>query len=120
MLTFKANEKQILKLFQKAFEASKPVGMGFIQHVEGYEFNFHDLLSIESTINGDTYFSVDYYKGRMMKMEVRKRHDFWTINNYSNSYQKPKIEYQSFADVYDTWPKLLKAAGITEIEMKQD
>jgi hypothetical protein len=116
-IKFKATKEQLLKIATLAVNAAKPFGMGFMHHVEkdyteqevDAVINCGDIFNMQNKIN-DSSLDIDYFRGRMCKLYIRKKGDFFYCEN------ETKSDYQSWNCKYKTYMDLLKAAGITDIQ----
>lgn len=102
-MKFKATREQIVKVAQLAYGAAVPMGMGHLHYTsaplpaEAVEITNHGL-------------DMDYVQGRMVKLSVwpaAGEEGVWEVPDH-----EPRVDYQSWATVYPTYPALLKAAGI--------
>lgn len=108
-IVFKATNEQVMQIGANATNASKPVGMGFIQFDASKKFE-PDFFS--EWVEQHMEMSLDYVGGRMVKIFIKLiGSETWRIPNPSvNS------EYQSWSYKYRNYEELLASAGITEIE----
>jgi len=106
-MKFQATNEQIRVLCAKAYNASVPMGMGYLQ------FSASDLTPndfISTLTDGDIHF--DYLKGRMVKLSIFKvGEDTWEVSDSA-----PRKDYQSWCSTYPTYRALIESAGCKVIE----
>lgn len=106
-VTFKATNKQIAAMCALATNASKPVGMGFLHYNPSTEWKPEDFIAF---VRGEhQWVNLDYIEGRCVKLTLwrgKKR------NEWSYAAHEPNDNWQTWLDVYPTYPDLMKAAGI--------
>lgn len=88
-----------------AFQASRPVGMGFL-HTAAASQQTEDTLfeSAKSSHKEDTVYT-DYLFGRMMKTTFEIKDGVVVV-----SPNEPRYDYQSWGDAYETGTALIEAA----------
>lgn len=101
--------EEIVKLaFWLAFQASHPMGLGFLQSeaaAVATEDDVWDKVSKQESSDGSLRFSADYIYGRMMKMNLCIRDGEITFPSH-----KISPDYESWCLKYATYEDLLKAA----------
>jgi len=111
MYVFKANQDQVFRLFSNAFIASKSMGLGKVSFDSEHSFTTDDFAGLRHWKGG---FCADYVYGRMMKLRIYSHEYGWIVNPGLNSEDDPRIDYQSWAEKYPTWPDLFKSADIDD------
>lgn len=97
-MKFEATDEDIAKIMANAFNASIPVGMGFI-HFKPH--NIEPNLFMEQIKKNQV--ALDYVQGRMVKLHMWKDDTgLWNITN-----EPPHREYQSWATQYPTYKALI-------------
>ena len=98
-MLFQATPDQVLQIAVNAVNASKPMGMGFLQFQE-VEYKPEDLLPYLN----DKGVYVDYFEGRMVKLWIWSvSQDLWEIPD------NPTADYQSWVRVYPTSEELINS-----------
>lgn len=105
-MKFSATEEQLREVAALAYNASQPMGMGFLHYRPG-DVKGSDLGHIDVARGLD----FDYVQGRMMKLSIFKVGD-----HFETPAEEPRSDYQSWARRYPTYEALLAAAGITVTE----
>lgn len=99
----KQNENKLKRAFWLAFQASTPMGLGFL-HVGAAGAQTEDsLFTSNPPRDGKIY--TDYVHGRMMKTTF----DISEDGVLSISPEKPRADYNSWASTYRTAQELIDA-----------
>lgn len=64
-----ADDTQLVALIQKAYELSRPQGMGFMHYVEGDSLTDDDAQEVIDA-NAGHPISLDYVRGRAVKLRI--------------------------------------------------
>jgi hypothetical protein len=100
MKTF--TEEEALKIAACAVNASIPMGLGLL-HFKPKSYTPEDMKGCMNS-RGGLY--IDYFEGRMVKLEIRREPD----GSYSLLESVPAVDYQSWASKYPTYSALAFAA----------
>ena len=109
-MKIKATTKQLAQLLKNAFDASVPMGMGFLHYdPKGVPLEHFQEGMKEHT---DPRINLDYVQGRMVKLSLRKdsegQENVWELPDTA-----PRLDYQSWASKYPTYRDLaLSVEGI--------
>lgn len=107
MIKFKASRDQLIEIALKAINASSPVGMGYL-HYEPRNYTREDLVPdlLEQIDQRGVY--IDYFAGRMVKLnifKVRDEQDVYEARNILQSdYQSFVLKYKDMKALLDTVP----------------
>lgn len=111
-LFFKATKQQLKEIIKNAVNASRPMGMGFLQFEEK-DYTPEEIKLPSDIVPCPIY--VDYFAGRMVKLHFALAgDDRWKTRN------EVELDYQSWARKYPTTLDLLKASGIEEYDLKEE
>lgn len=105
-MIIEVKRNQLASLVTKVINASKPMGMGFLQYAnKNYtEDEINDAV-LNPFVNKDI--DVDYFGGRMVKLHMQyQKEDEDKI--YYEVRPDLDIEYQSWCSKYKTWEDLFK------------
>lgn len=92
-----ATKDQVIEMGKLAVLASRPVGMGFLQHQANLT---KDQIALEPERGGDLY--IDYYMGRMVKFSARKVEGGYRFSDtISPDYESWIIDYPDYRALYD-------------------
>jgi hypothetical protein len=110
-MIFKASKQQLREVAALATNAAKPMGLGLLHYKPERAFTAEDFKDV----NGKDGLHLDYVEGRMIKI------GFYPVQDRKGYYQQytdaTRFDYESWCNEYPTYTDLLKAAGITEIEV---
>lgn len=100
------NPEQFLKLFFfKAYNASRVVGMGYMQARDNVTAD--QVFECVKPLPGDSTYHADYVYGRMMKLTAKVDGNTITISD-----DQPRPDYQSWCRTYPTYAKLAEAVAL--------
>lgn len=102
-MKFHATNDQLREIAALAFNASIPMGMGFLHYVPGTRRG-----ADFAHINVGGGLNLDYVEGRMVKLNLYREED----GSLTTPAQDPRVDYQSWAVRYPTYAALLSAAGV--------
>jgi hypothetical protein len=103
-MKFKATIEQIESIALNAINASTPAGLGHLHFTDGdYSKNDIQMATLDKV-------DMDYVGGRMVKLSMFKKDDFWHIPN--GSICNPDNAYQSWCSKYPTYRSLIMSAGV--------
>lgn len=99
------NKTKLKRLLWLAFQASQPMGMGFL-HVSAAETQTEDSVYESCNPQDKNEIHTDYVFGRMMKTTFKVKED----ETLSVSPKTPRLDYQSWGRKYGTASDLIQAA----------
>ena len=109
IITFKATDKQVAQMAALATNASYPPpnSPGWLHYDESVVFEAKDFMKFMK--EQGNLIHLDYIQGRCVKLILwrGKKRNEW---QYRSS--EPQHNWQTWIDVYPTYPDLMKAAGI--------
>jgi len=106
-MKFKATEEQIKMMAVLACKASKPMGLGHLQHKVHYEF-LTKQFTVGEVDDISPGMHLDYVQGRMVKLHINRiDEDTWEVRD-----SQPRPDYQSWCTVFPTYQALVEAAGV--------
>jgi hypothetical protein len=96
-MIFKASEDQIRQIAARATQTALPLGLGIFQYSSEHVFNPEDF-TLE-----DRGLSLDYVKGRCVKLYIHRLPDSeWEItDSFSQDYQSWSYMYSTVAQLLD-------------------
>lgn len=102
-MNIKLSEYQVFQLAANAINASSPLGLGFL-HMEDKEYTARDIeSSIDLKYFVDYGLNFDYFKGRMVKLRIRRVGE----GEYNIQPDEPRSDYQSWVMKYPTIQDLI-------------
>lgn len=109
-MEIKATEDQIRQLAVNAIKASSPMGNGILVAALGQITGDGFDPKPEDVFIGPMGIDLDYVKGRMVKLHIRRRGDNqWSLPDF-----EPRLDYQSWSYVYESYHALVASVdGIT-------
>lgn len=104
-MKFKATDDQVRQIMANAVNAASPMGLGFLQ-ATNKQFTAEDFKDA----NIERIASLDYVQGRMVKLTLWHRGDFWEAPE-----NNPRGDYQSWVRQYPTYEDLLLSVPGVEV-----
>lgn len=101
-IRFTAKTDQLKRVVARAVNASSPVGLGLI-HYENRDY-YPNQFMLDADKDKEIY--IDYYRGRMVKLLLKRKGDFWEAED------EIRADYQSWRPTYPTITALLQSEGI--------
>lgn len=104
-IRFKATREQIGEIAAKAFEASAPMGMGWMN------FDANEVIDARKFVPEEgANLSLDYVSGRMVKLNIRNEGDgVWKTNS------RASYDYQSWLSRFSSPLDLIQSVPGVEI-----
>lgn len=113
MIRFRATDGQMIKMINNAVQESEAVGMGVFPFNFDTKFEMGDYIKIKD----NSYVSIDYYEGRMVKLDFSRMVKLdGDVVFEINDWCEPRYDYQSWCVKYPTYRDLLESANIEIIE----